>query len=266
VSDELRRNPPKFPIDSCRREHRPLLRGYWYWVLALFRRSAAKNLAAIEAIAVYSYQLGSKMEISDKRKEAMLNISIRSFGTAISAVTKTIFAGLILLCGLQSAARADVYTYTGNAFENVTGPYTTIDFVSGSFTLASALGNNLPLANVTPLSYSFNDGVQTISSLIPPGDVTFQISTNASGNIDGWLINLENPSPYNGISTMTDGDTGTVGGSYGSNAPYVNSGSQWKVSGTSPVPEPNPSWPLFGLLTVVGWAKMRFGRSKRQPE
>jgi len=200
----------------------------------------------------------------------MLNISTRSFETAISAVTKTIVTGLILFCGLQSAARADItYTYTGNDFTTATGAYTTSDFVSGYFTLASALGDNLVLASETPATYSFSDGVQTISSLSPPTDVTFEISTDASGNIDAWFINLENPSPLNQISTQTSPnqeDLGSSGGSEGFNLFGTVSESQWVESGasTSPVPEPNMSWLLFGVLTG-GWAMMRPRGSKRQP-
>jgi hypothetical protein len=178
----------------------------------------------------------------------MLNIGTRSFGTAISAVTKTIVTGLILLCGLQSAARADIYTYTGFDFTFASGTYTLTDYVSGSFTLASPLGDNLSLASVTPSSYSFTDQVQTITSLSPPSDVTFKISTDASGNIDKWFINLENPSPYNQISTQTQPnqeDIGQSGGSEGYNLFESYSESQWTVSGTS-TPEPG----FYGLMAI----------------
>ncbi len=189
----------------------------------------------------------------------MLNISTIRFETAISAVTKTIVTGLILFCGLQSAARADItYTYTGNDFQTATAPYTTTDFVSGSFTLASALGDNLVLASETPTSYSFSDGVQTISSLSPPTDVTFEISTDASGKIDGWFINLENPSPFNQIFTETSPNQEDGGSSSGGEGLVFFDEGTWQVSGggTSPVPEPNMSWVLFGLLTA-GWAMVR---------
>ena len=187
-----------------------------------------------------------------------------------SAVTKTVVTGLILFCGLQSAARADeTYTYTGLDFQVATGPYTFSDFVSGFFTLASPLGDNLVLASETPASYSFSDGVQTFSSLSPPTDVTFEISTNASGQITGWFINLENPTTNNQIFTNTlnheDGGATSDGEGY---IFYLPIGTlpqpTWQVSGSA-VPEPNVSWVLFGVLTG-GWAMMRLKRSKRQPE
>jgi hypothetical protein len=204
---------------------------------------------------------------------AMLNISTRrfSFETVTSAVTKTIVTGLILFCGLQSAARAStIYSYTGDDFAFATSPYTTSDYVSGSFTTATPLADNLSLATITPSSYSFSDGVQTFSSLSPPTDVTFEISTNASGQITGWFINLENPTTNNQIFTEStpnreDGGSTSDGQGYIFYSP-IGSLPQptWQAS-TSAVPEPNMSWALFGVLTG-GWAVMRPKRSKRQPE
>ena len=49
----------------------------------------------------------------------------------------------LLLIGLQSAVRAETYTYTGNDFGVPRAPYTLTDFVSGFFTLASPLADNL---------------------------------------------------------------------------------------------------------------------------
>src|ERR1700733_1251557 len=169
----------------------------------------------------------------------MLNKSTRtiSFETMTSAVTKTVVTGLILFCGLQSAARADeTYTYTGLDFQVATGPYTFSDFVSGFFTLASPLGDNLVLASETPASYSFSDGVKTPSSLSPPPDVTFEISTDGSGNIDGWFINLENPYTLNQVSTQTvpnQEDLGMTSAGEGYN--FFDQGT-WVASGSGPSP------------------------------
>lgn len=204
----------------------------------------------------------------------MLNKSTRTnnFETATSAVTKTIVTGLILFCGLQSAARADTtYTYTGLNFQTATGPYTLSDFVSGFFTLASPLGDNLVLADETPGAYSFSDGVQTFSSLSPPTDVTFKISTDASGNIDGWFINLENPSGFNQISTETSPNQEDFGAtSAGEGLNFFDEGT-WQASSSGPSPTPEPrtvSWLLLGLLTSGGWIKTRLSRrsEKRQSE
>ena len=93
-----------------------------------------------------------------------------------------------------------VYTYTGNQFNefesSISGnlpyptslsPYTTSDFVSGSFTVATALGDGLTGATITPESYSFSDGVQSINSGTPDD---FRVWTNASGDITQWSIVL----------------------------------------------------------------------------
>src|ERR1700676_1936697 len=92
-----------------------------------------------------------------------------TFWTRTALVTS-----FLLLIGLQSTARAETYTYTGNDFGSATLPYTTGDFISGFFTVASPLGDSLALAAFTPTSYSFSDGVQTFASTSPPSGVTFK--------------------------------------------------------------------------------------------
>ena len=68
-------------------------------------------------------------------------------------------------CGKRQ--RLVIYTYTGNDFTNVTGPFTTSNYVTGSVTLSAALGDNLGPVMVTPNAFSFSDGVDTISSTNP---------------------------------------------------------------------------------------------------
>jgi len=202
--------------------------------------------------------------------------------TVTSAVTKTIVTGLILFCGLQSA-RADVtYSYTGDTFGfdsdccgYASSPYTLSDNVSGSFTLAAALGDSMSLTDITPdvTSFSFSDGVQTLTNASGLPDITFEVGTDASGNIDAWFINLENPSPFVQIFTEStpnreDGGSSSGGEGYIFYQPIGEDPQPgWTSSAatTSPVPEPNMSWILFGFLTGGG-AIMRFRRSKRQPQ
>ena len=89
---------------------------------------------------------------------------------------------------------ADItYTYTGNPFTSVTGPpYNTSDRVTGTVTLASPLGINLPFGTaVTPLAFSFSDGVQTITNLnANPGSI-FEFGTGPTGAITGWGIGVD---------------------------------------------------------------------------
>ncbi|HEX5228104.1 MAG TPA: hypothetical protein VFW44_10355 [Bryobacteraceae bacterium] len=146
------------------------------------------------------------------------------------------FLALTAASALPMMASSVTYTYTGNDFVTVLAPYTTSDFVGGNFTLASALGDNMALAPITPLSYSFSDGVQTFTSATPPTDVTFEAGTDASGNITSWIVQLQNGS--NIVSTNSSssdfGETPTaLGENLGDPGTWVMSG-----GGTSPTPEP----------------------------
>jgi hypothetical protein len=165
---------------------------------------------------------------------------------------------------------SSTYTYTGLDFQSASGPYTTNDFVSGSFTLASALGDNLVDDSITPASYSFSDGVQTITSASPPSDVTFDVSTDGSGNIDGWFINLESPSPYFQISTQTTPNHEDLGAtSAGEGLIFYFPGDPagtWMMttSGPSAVPEPS-NLGLIGLgLVAIGFVRRKM-QQRNQP-
>src|SRR5512133_765730 len=77
------------------------------------------------------------------------------------------------------------YQYTGNHFTDVSGPYTTSDFVTAMVTLAGPLGANMPLTQVTPTAFTLSDGVQTISNLNGVRVFMF-FATNARGAIAEW--------------------------------------------------------------------------------
>jgi hypothetical protein len=84
--------------------------------------------------------------------------------------------------------------------------------VTGTVTLASPLLANQAFVSITPLSYSFSDGVQTLAS----GAVSFQFSTDASASITGWriFIDVMTASSNNAISTSftpgQEGDSGQI--------------------------------------------------------
>lgn len=105
---------------------------------------------------------------------------------------------LALLTLLPLRASANVtYHYTGTPYELVhdeavpPGAYTTGMRLSGWIELAVPLPPLLALANVDPLSFSFNDGRGALSS---PTDLgSFKLQTDGSGNIVAWsfaVINL----------------------------------------------------------------------------
>ncbi len=167
----------------------------------------------------------------------------------------------ILLIGLQSAARAETYTYTGNAFESATSPYSTSDFVSGFFTVASPLGDSLPLGTFTPTSYSFSDGVQTFSNASPPS-VTFKVGTDSSGNINAWFISLT--SGLNVISTATSPNQEDFGETSVGTASNLFDEGTWVASaggggGGSTVPEPGYAALLAVGLVGIAVVRRRFG-------
>jgi hypothetical protein len=102
------------------------------------------------------------------------------------------------------AAEADtIYTYTGNPFTSVFGPYTTSDRVTGFFDLATPLANNLPETVISPISFSFSDGVQTITNTTPGVVVgSFSVATDASGKPEFWDI-FFNPTALGGCIVTT---------------------------------------------------------------
>jgi len=189
--------------------------------------------------------------------------------------TPTKVLGGFAACILTLPLMADVtYTYTGNDFQVATGSYTTSDFVTGFFTVASPLPDNLVFSNdnVTPTSYSFTDGVQTFSSMAPPPNVTFDIGTDGSGNITMWDINLASGPPL-GDAVSTDWNSSDVGemDNFNSFGEVIGDPGTWAMSGSgpSPVPEPgNVSWMLVGLLAGGGFVQRRLSNrgSKRKVE
>lgn len=101
----------------------------------------------------------------------------------------SLVAAAAMLSASLTAQADTVYTYTGLDFISANGPFTTADSVKGSFTLANPLVGNLSNVNVVPLSFSFNDGVETFSSGTSVGYFP-GISTNANGVITQWIITI----------------------------------------------------------------------------
>jgi hypothetical protein len=84
------------------------------------------------------------------------------------------------------------YDYTGLDFTNYNGAFTSADSVNGSFTLDAPLADDLTtLTTIDPTSFSFSDGVNTISNTsFDLMDDLFQVETDGSGNITAWSISL----------------------------------------------------------------------------
>jgi hypothetical protein len=96
----------------------------------------------------------------------------------------TLAVGFLAAASVQAVPTT--YVYTGNFFNIVNAPYTTSDRVTATVELASPLPANMSLGSVTPLAFSFSDGVQTITNLT--ADVTFfTFQTDAAGEITAWV-------------------------------------------------------------------------------
>jgi PEP-CTERM motif len=174
---------------------------------------------------------------------------------------KILLGGLAALI-LTAPLMADVtYTYTGNPFESFGGLYGPTDLVSGSFTVTSALGDSSPEATITPNSYSFTDGIQTISSTSPPPEVTFEVGTGLTGAITSWDISFTSVGGNILSTDSASSDFGEVGASLGEN---IGDPGGWVQSGggASPVPEPG-NLELIGLgLAAIVAARRKLQRSK----
>jgi hypothetical protein len=179
-----------------------------------------------------------------------------------------VLSGVILLDAMLtmspvSATTYYTYNYTGPDFTVVSGAYALSDNVSGSVTLTQPLGDNFS-GPILPIlfSFSFFDGVQTISSSTP--DVYILSSedlfeTGPSGLITYWALemNIMGPAPQSLIATTTgDDDVGTDG-----SGAYVLLVGEWTYP---PAATPLPAaLPLFA--TGLGAFGMFVWRRKRKP-
>jgi len=197
---------------------------------------------------------------------------------SIKSIIGVTCACLLLITFKQSVASV-VYTYTGNLFDTVDNSgafYDTTMSVTGTVQLASELGTNLNGQSVSPLSFSFKDGVNTATHA-NAATQTFIFWTDGAGLITAWDILLktddtvwqtgEPNSEYAGIATrsgamfVNDTDQGIIAmrDSSGFNTNYFGAVSDaagtWEVSA---VPIPPAVW-LFGsgLIGLIGVARRK---------
>ena len=83
---------------------------------------------------------------------------------------------LMMAIGAQRMEGSTVYYYTGNPFTTTPLPFVSGDEVIGNFTVLTPLADNLTFASVTPNSYTFTDGPDTLTNITGIGG--FQISTD----------------------------------------------------------------------------------------
>jgi hypothetical protein len=189
------------------------------------------------------------------------------------------FISAALLClvvtSCVASAKADAtYTYRGNLFFGrpdqgecflIPPSACTHAWIDGSFTLASPLADNLTNVFVKPASFSFESaGLTDDNTNTPPANnPTFEVSTNALGDVDFWNITIRGSE----VDFFSFSSPIPIGGGFSGDAisPPVplsgfldNSGEPgtWTVSttGTS-VPEPASGTLLIaGLVGLAGVA------------
>ena len=134
-------------------------------------------------------------------KSKLHPVLLAALDKALEASVRKLEAIFLLVSALvlgAPQAKADaIYSYVGNNFtifdpNTPSNIFTTSDSVSGSFSLASPLAANLndfTVPNV--LSFSFSDGPHTFTeSTADLRAATFGVSTDASGNMIDWQIEI----------------------------------------------------------------------------
>jgi hypothetical protein len=163
---------------------------------------------------------------------------------------------LMMAVGAQrvSATTITTYTYTGNDFTSASAPYTTGDSVQGSFTIAT-LGDNLAFGQITPLSFSFSDGVTTYDQT-GATVVDFYVETGATGALVNWLIDLTDLGSDRSIEVGRYSEDYGDGEWVGGFATVVAANGEPGVWGTVPEPSTFVLIPT-GLLALALLARKR---------
>ena len=176
----------------------------------------------------------------------------------------TAVAAFSIVYSTSVQAVPTTYQYTGNPFTFVEGAYTTSDFVSGMVTLAGPLAPNIPLTSVSPIAFTFSDGVQTFTNLTPSVDFSFAFATGPTGAITLWNVAVETSAQSN-LLTIRDGfeepnDSGQI--SFNDRGFNISAPGQWTTLPAGTVADAGSTLSLMTLtLTGLGVAARRFKRA-----
>jgi hypothetical protein len=196
-----------------------------------------------------------------KLRQSLIWEGLTEVQTMLKLTSILLCCGLACSASITTANATTTYTYTGHPFDVFFPDYTASDFVSGSFTLSSPLPSDQPATTlVTPISFSFTDGLQTVTQAnVIASFTTFDIGTDSSGNINLWDVTVFNSNcPITSaceISTQRDmaGAEDQVNFN-----PGVGLGFTPGVWTTTPLPA---ALPLFatglGALGLLGWRRKR---------
>ena len=108
----------------------------------------------------------------------------RSGTSHLQALIKLLLVWVLGVSETDKLTAQVTYTYTGMPFTFATSGLTTANYISGAVTLSSALAPSLTAAVVTPLSYSFTDGLHTVNQANTLS--SFVVSTDAAGLLTAW--------------------------------------------------------------------------------
>jgi len=141
---------------------------------------------------------------------AILTKSVHGFSRLINLIRPAVGLGVLILTTFCSPlANADaLYMYTGKDFTGASAPFTTSDNITGSFTVLTAFGDDLSLTPFTPTSFTFSDGVDTVTNLTAIS-FFFEVATNSLGQVSDWEIGInESTGPliqtFGPISDLSD--------------------------------------------------------------
>jgi hypothetical protein len=170
---------------------------------------------------------------------------------------------VVVLTATAVQAVPTTYVYTGNPFTTATGPYTTSDFVTGLVTLAAPFPPNRLFSSVTPLAYTFSDGVLTLTE--GNSSALYMFATGPFGLPTRWIVTVVGlqGASINTNSGVTAFDRDNVavfrpeeGVGLNINAPGI-----WRIAGGA-VPDTGSSLTLLSLsITALGVAARRFKRA-----
>ena len=165
-------------------------------------------------------------------------------------------AGLLMSALALSASAADALTtmhYSGRYFDSfdtyISNPYTVLNRLTGTVVLATPIAPNSFFYG-SPLSFSFSDGVQTLTNLTGFAN-GFSFETDSNGDIDKWTFDIERLAGPGYIYSSRTSNGSSDRGNFESEAGYTNTVDRgWTITTTADVPEP-ASWALliagFGL-------------------
>jgi hypothetical protein len=179
--------------------------------------------------------------------------TIRTVGTGRILRALAICA-MVVAASAGSAMADSQYSYQGNLFTDFSVGYSCPPTcaLSGSFTLANAIGPDNTVTFITPLTYSFIDGNQTFT----PSNSSFMdigFVTNSSGNIDEWIFEISS----NSGNTYVESEAVPGGGDLSGNSSSLAFAANTNPGTWSVVTTPEPSEILLLCVGLIGLVCLR---------